>query len=153
MAKTREQGGEERHPALPLQLPQPISLHILFSNTVSYILCDRTCRWTSSEFWYLQKLSTLSKLQTSRETEFIFQQAKHGPQSLQSIAKGIISSTIWKQSQLVLNSLCKFCLLKVLVKLYFCVHLKSIKVSAVVKGDDFVLPSPVHLFCPCFLSL
>lgn len=100
-----------------------------------------------------EKLSILSELQTSRETEFIFQQAKHGPQSLQSIAKGIISSTIWKQSQLVLNSLCKFCLLKVLVKLYFCVHLKSIKVSATVKGGDFVLPSPVHLFCPCFLSL
>lgn len=57
MTKVGEQGREKGHPALPMQLPQPISLHVLFSNTVNYIFCDRTCRWTSSEFWYLQERS------------------------------------------------------------------------------------------------
>lgn len=60
------------------------------------------------------------------------------------------SSIIWKQSQIVLNSLSKFCLLKALAKSYFCERLKPIKVSAAVKGGDFIFPSHGHLFCPCF---
>lgn len=61
------------------------------------------------------------------------------------------STVIWKQFQWVLNTLSKFCLLKALVTLCFCEHLKPIKMSAAVKGDDFILPPPGHLLCLCFL--
>lgn len=61
------------------------------------------------------------------------------------------SIVIWKQFQLVLSTLSKCCLLKVLVTLCFCEHWKPIKMSAAVKGDDFILPSPGHLFCLCSL--
>lgn len=35
------QSREKGHPALPMRLPQPISLHVLFSNTV--IFCVTEC--------------------------------------------------------------------------------------------------------------
>lgn len=72
--KMGEQGRERGHPALPTRLLQPISLHVLFSNTVSYIL-----EWQNMQVNFLrilistrEKSSILSELQTTRKTEFIF---------------------------------------------------------------------------------
>lgn len=106
---------EKEDPALPMWLQQPVSFHTLFSNTASYILSDRTCRWAFSQFLYLQEKSQVhcQNIRQLRRLNLFFVRPRVGLEACNPVANGITtivnfsksaSSIIWKQFHLVLNS-------------------------------------------------